>query len=130
VKKPSYLVTKENGVRPAGKQDECFYCHQKLDEEHKADCVLRRRTVVVKSTLEHVISVPEDWNEEEINFYLNESSSCTSNHAERIKSFFEYRESKNRDCYCFDGELESKFVREANEDDEDKSGVFAGVTVL
>ena len=52
-------IVEQEGVRPAGTLGECFYCQTKVGDQHKAACGIRRRTVVVKMTMEYVITVPE-----------------------------------------------------------------------
>lgn len=72
-------VTKENGPRPAGKPDECFYCHSKIGEQHKPECVCRRKTVRIRLSIEFDHDTVESWDREAIDFHLNESSYCLSN---------------------------------------------------
>ncbi len=46
------LVDKnDDGIRPAGKPDQCFYCQQKVGSEHKKDC---RKGVMDKYIIEAV----------------------------------------------------------------------------
>lgn len=75
----TYKVTEENGPRPAGAPDRCFYCDRSLGEEHKEDCVLRMQTVRVLYTIEIVEAVPEYWDQEMLEFHRNDSSWCASN---------------------------------------------------
>jgi len=97
----------ENGPRPAGRPDECFYCKQPVGEDHKADCVCRQRTVVVRFTVEAVIRLPGFWDEEQIRFRYNGSSWCASNLVEILA------EPK---CLC--PFTTAEFVREATAEDE------------
>ena len=104
-------------ARPAGKPDECFYCRVPIGGEHKADCVARRRTVVVRAMIEYVIAVPESFDKELIEFGRNEGSWCSSN------MLAELNEIDQRDCLCKFTTFE--VVREATAEDEDACGVFA-----
>jgi hypothetical protein len=33
------VLPNDDGIRPAGNSDECFYCNQKIGTSHKEDCV-------------------------------------------------------------------------------------------
>lgn len=41
IKNPAWpaVVPRDDGIRPAGPADECFYCHRKVGEHHELDCV-------------------------------------------------------------------------------------------
>lgn len=69
-----FIVT-EKAKRPA-KPDEngCFYCQRPIGQPHKTDCVLVRKNVKVKLTIEYEIVVPAFWDEHDIEFHRNESS--------------------------------------------------------
>ena len=112
MKRTNWIVG-EYGVRPAGKPNECFYCHAKVGEEHKEDCVIRCRTVNVDFTIHTVMCVPECWDENDINFKFNESSWCVSN---LIKDIVRREEDFDK-CPCFI--TEAKYIGEATEEDED-----------
>lgn len=136
MKKQDWTIGQE-GVRPAGKPDECFYCRNKSGEQHKADCVIRKRTVVVKMTMEYVIAVPEDWDVSNIEFHRNESSWCANNAREELTKMFEYIEksreevvnpdgttSHGNDVPCLCDRTQFEYVREATPEDEYANGVF------
>lgn len=40
------VLVNDSGIRPAGKQDECFYCNQKVGQLHKTDCVMISQLVI------------------------------------------------------------------------------------
>ena len=107
---------KEFGIRPAGSPDHCFYCGEPRGGTHKADCVIRERTVVVKLTIEYTITVPEHWTPEDIEFHRNESSWCTSNALPELEKLDE------NGCLCHGSSFE--YVREATLEDEKQDGVF------
>jgi len=102
----SYLVTKENGPRPAGNPDECYYCKQKIGTEHRADCVCRKRTILIEATMLILQDIPEAWDESDIDTYYNESSSCSNNLVDN----------RYEDCLC--PWTRVKYMREANIEDE------------
>lgn len=105
----------EYSVRPAGKPDECFYCHAKVGEQHKKDCVIRSRTVNLDVTIHMVMDIPEDWDEGQIDFYYNMGSWCASN----LLTYLEHREESGR-CLCNITDI--KYVGEATEEDEERYG--------
>ena len=109
----THLVTANHGPAPAGRPDECFYCQQKIGEEHKADCVLRKRTVLMRYSYDVVIDVPEEWSPEMIEFCRGGGSSwCAGN----TISDLELR--KEEVCWCSD--FESMYMGEATADEEEK----------
>lgn len=110
------------GIRPAGKPDECFYCHEKVGTQHKSDCVIRSRTVVIELKLPLVVSVPEKWDVSNIEFKYGESSYCMNNIQDNIDNFFSHLNTPNSQgetpvCLC--GVAEVSYLREATEDDEE-----------
>jgi hypothetical protein len=121
MKRDAWIVD-ECSVRPAGKHDECFYCQEKRGAQHKSDCVMRRRTVVVKMTIEYVIDVTEDWDAEAIEFHRNESSWCANNAVPELERLFEHTGKDGATCLC--NRVHYEYVREADAKDEAQCGVF------
>ena len=39
---------KDDGIRPAGSPDECFYCCQKVGQLHKLDCVIVEKLIEMR----------------------------------------------------------------------------------
>lgn len=109
-------VVKPDDVRPARPDGTCFYCRASLGEEHKSDCVLREKTVVVDVTMRLVRRVPEHWDVSNIEYELNESSWCADNIVSEIKSVI-----TEERCLC--DRFSAKFIREATEEDEGRYGV-------
>lgn len=99
------LPIDDDGVRPAGKQNECFYC-QSPKGQHKDDCVCVKRTVVLRMTVDYVIEVPRSWSAQEIEDHRNLGSFCLTNDIWKIAE---------EDCHC--GRAEVSFVREATAED-------------
>lgn len=118
MKKDSWIVT-DYAVRPAGKPGECFYCNEPLGVEHKPECVIRRRTVVVQVTTEYVVDVGESWTEDNIEFHRNESTWCASNGMDEIVRMLATR---NDLCCC--GYTSYKYLREATAEDEERDGIY------
>ena len=102
-------------VRPAGKPDECFYCGAKIGEQHKPNCVIRKKTIVSRLTIDFVDSVPENWDKDVIDFHYNDSSWCASNILNRLEERSNFR------CLCDVASFE--YLRDATEEDEEKWGV-------
>lgn len=105
----------EYSVRPAGKPDECFYCEAKVGEQHKPNCVIRKKTIVTRLTIDFVDSVPENWDKDVIDFHYNDSSWCASNILNRLEERDNFR------CLCDVASFE--YLRDASEKDEEKWGV-------
>lgn len=68
------LVTPENGPRPNGKPDECFYCNRLVGQPHKDNCVIFSKVVMVKVAVVIPRAVPAHWEQDQIEFQMNEGS--------------------------------------------------------
>jgi hypothetical protein len=112
------LPIKDDGVRPAGSKLTCFYCGEAKGAPHKSDCVIPQRTVVLEMTIQYVASVPAYWDQAQIEFHRNDSSSCSDNEvrliAHQVEAFNEDR------CTC--KRTQFRFVREATQQDMDEMG--------
>jgi hypothetical protein len=107
----THLVTKENGPRPAGDPDKCFYCGEPLGSEHKMDCVCRSRTVIVRYVFELPIDVPESWDKDMIEFARGGGGGwCGDNAPDDLNRL--------REDYCLCEFFHSEYVREATAEDE------------
>jgi hypothetical protein len=82
------LVTAENGPRPAGSPLVCFYCYQAVGTPHKDDCVCVRKLVKVAVTVTYLKAVPAGWDDNAIEFQMNDSSSCASNLIEEMHDLY------------------------------------------
>lgn len=89
------LVTPDNGPRPAGRDDECFYCHQQLGELHLESCVLWTRTVRLRAIIEYTDEVPRSWTAEDIVSARNKSNWCASNLLPEIEAL-----EQEHGCLC------------------------------
>ena len=105
------------GIRPAGKPTECFYCHEPKGGVHKPDCVIRQRKVVVRLEMELVVTKPESFAPDLIEFGFNESSSCQSNIIDRLRELDERLDTAG-ECPC--ELIEVKYLREATPKDEER----------
>ena len=83
------VVVGDDGIRPAGPKDACFYCGRRVGEEHGRDCVtvVQRVELFVRvkdrdgRALSGLWQVdePHSWHKSMIEFFLNEGSWCASN---------------------------------------------------
>ena len=87
----------DHGIRPGGKPDRCFYCHQKVGQFHGRDCVIVGRRVRVKFTVTLDLWEPHAWDAEQIDFRYNESSWCANNLNGYIE---EAAEDDDAGCMC------------------------------
>ncbi|TXH51025.1 MAG: hypothetical protein E6Q97_19265 [Desulfurellales bacterium] len=80
---PTVLVD-DDGIRPAGKPDECFYCQRKVGEQHQPDCVIVTKRVRIRYSFTIEETVPHHWTKEQIEFHRNYSTWCADNAIDRI----------------------------------------------
>lgn len=100
VGRDSHLVTADNGPRPAGPPDACFYCRQSIGTEHKPDCVLRQKWVRLAITFDVLHAEPEDWDQQMIEFARNEGTWCSDNAVEMVEEATKYRYEHDGNCMC------------------------------
>jgi hypothetical protein len=110
----NWKVIKDD-IRPAGPPGKCFYCGASRGAQHHKGCVIRERTVVVRTTIDRVISVPEDWDAGMIEFHRNGGSWCSDNEVSEISEMVS-RVGAAGGCMCTF--TETSYVREATADDE------------
>lgn len=82
------VLINDDGIRPAGRADECFYCHRKVGQEHAHNCVCIVKTVLMGVTANlgnrtvqgtWTTIVPHDWDKRMIEFHRNEGTWCGGN---------------------------------------------------
>jgi hypothetical protein len=69
----------DDGIRPAGQPDQCFYCRSRVGEPHGLQCVIVQKTVRVRYTFEIDVQVPHHWTKEQFEFHRNDSTWCADN---------------------------------------------------
>lgn len=132
--RPDWPVTEKvgRGIETTGV---CLYCKRALGDQHKEDCVIRRRTVVVRMIAEYVVTVPEDWDVDQILFQRNEGSWCASNGLREVVEMLQKNdivvESKTTEPYEEGSKIidpcdfvRYEFIREATEQDETNFSIF------
>jgi hypothetical protein len=112
------VLSNDDGIRPAGKPDECFYCKQKVGQPHKSDCVILSRKVKVRYSFEIEIEVPWEWDAETIRFHRNDSSWCANN---AIRELEEFTDDDAR-CLCQGFHCEVLEIPDAKPYRKDKDG--------
>ena len=110
------IVTPENGPRPAGGPDHCFYCGEPLGAEHKPDCVCRKKVVMVEVTITFPRVIPQGWDIEKNEFHMNESSSCQDN---LIDFDLDRFRAASGEGFCLCGLIKARHLRDATSDDID-----------
>jgi hypothetical protein len=103
----THMVTAEHGPRQAN-PNRCLYCKQPIGSLHLEDCVCRDRTVMVRMTIDICIKACESDTVEDIKFFLNEGSWCSSNIIDDLQRV---------ECICPHTEFE--YIGEATEEDEE-----------
>ena len=66
----------------------CFYCNRRIGEEHAWTCVIPRRRVRLRATIEYEADVPRSWDEGTITFVKNEKG-CLGNTLQDIELYRE-----------------------------------------
>lgn len=84
------VLPNDNGIRPAGPPDVCFYCRARVGEPHGATCVCVEK-LVQYGVYVHGKKVgtfqrydPHHWTFEECEFHKNQSSWCSDNALDAI----------------------------------------------
>ena len=99
-----------NDSRPIGPPGRCTYCREPIGSTHTSECVIPSRTVVVRATIEYVVSVPANWLRENIEFHRNDSSWCCGNMVNELTALKD-----GGDCLC--SRVQFEYVREATEEE-------------
>jgi len=85
------VLENDDGIRPAGKPDECFYCKSKVGEIHGDNCPcvmsLFRFDVFIGEQMvgEYEEYLPYHWDHQMAEFSRNESTWCAGNAEDRIR---------------------------------------------
>jgi hypothetical protein len=107
-------LVRTSDARPAGPPDRCFYCGEAIGVPHKAECVCLEKAVVMRVSFDVVVSMPDGWTEDEINFRFNGSSWCANNF---IDDLMQWRESVKSEVNCACGSFTAEMLREATKED-------------
>lgn len=88
-------------MRPASEKERCFYCQEPIGGNHKEDCVLVKKKVKVRMTVEYEVEVPNHWDAHRVEFHRNDGSWCASNAIDELQEMVD-----NGDCLCNRTEFE------------------------
>lgn len=138
------ITVKDNddGIRPAGKPDECFYCDSQIGEYHKIDCVILKRinnySVMMEGSKVGTLmwSDPISWDKDSCESHKNYSSWCVNNALEDIiwlknkisKSIIKEIEKLDDELCCACGLLEFNFDKSENWLGKDQMFNFIGIS--
>lgn len=84
----------DDGIRPAGKPDQCFYCGSNVGQAHRRDCVTVEKRVRVRYVFEFDTTMPYGWTAENFLFHRNDGTWCADN------AFDEIQSAAGNDCMC------------------------------
>ena len=120
------------------KDNKCFYCKIAVGKEHKSDCPIPQKTVVVDMTIRCTIAVADYETPEDIDYFYNEYTAATN-----IYNKLAYYLQRHDDIYWsksiplpngtalhslkgYDrSRVRVEYVREATAEDEAYDGVYA-----
>lgn len=125
MRRESFLVT-DDGSTPDKPLERCIYCSAPVNTEHGKGCVMRRRTVVLRATVEFVAVVPEDWGEDDIDCRYNQGTWCMNNLPDLLEEHVGGWDSHR--CLC-GSPNRIEFVQDACADDEARSAISVGTLV-
>lgn len=94
------VTSNDDGIRPAGKPDECFYCKMKIGVPHGQECVIVTKRVKLLYKFEIEVEVPFFWTKEDILFQRNDSSWCSSNGLTELNKLYPEENTNNLGCPC------------------------------
>lgn len=86
----------DDGIRPAGSPDRCFYCRVQVGEAHGADCVRVKKRVRLRYSFVLDVDVPHAWDEAQILFFRNEGHWCADDALGELKESVAGEE----ECLC------------------------------
>lgn len=102
------VLSDDDGIRPAGKQDRCFYCNNKIGEQHKYNCVILRKKVKLRYCFDIEVEMPWYWDKELILFNRNDGSWCASNAIEELEKL-------SNDIGCLCSIFKAEFISMSND---------------
>lgn len=105
---PYPIVTPDDdGIRPAGAPDACFYCGSKVGERHGPNCVTVRSERLLEVKILIRSQEPRSWSADDIEFKYNLGTWCGDNIVDKIAEEVERLDTEGT-CLC--GALEVRVV--------------------
>ncbi len=77
---------------------------------------METKKVVIELTVKMIIEVPKDWDEDSINFYLNESSHCLEAEVFQLAREVGFDEEKNPSLCSICHRAKGIYIQDANEE--------------
>lgn len=108
------LPVTDDGIRPAGDPDHCFYCKAPKGT-HNDGCVCIKRTIVMSVTTKLLVEIPAYYSEEQIHFFYNEGTNCSDNQIGALYDQMQRMTEAEVGCACRN--TRCKYIREATEED-------------
>jgi len=105
------VLLNDDGIRPAGPADACFYCRQRVGEEHKRDCAVITKIVRLRYHIEVDVEVPHCWDKEQIEFHRNLGTWCADNALEEIEKHTSHVIKGNDATECLCNRFHAEFVK-------------------
>ena len=89
---------------------------------------MNRKPVVVEATIQYIAWVPDDWDDQMLDFHFNDGSSCADNQIDYMAEIAEYLSNRPDDDYdesgsakfgpaCFCEHVRFNVLRDATDDD-------------
>jgi len=101
------VALNDDGIRPAGEPDRCFYCRQAVGQPHTRKCVMVQKVIRARYVFEVDLLVPHHWDKQTFEFHRNESSLCANNAIQDLQG-------QPDGCLC--SRFKAEFVRVIDED--------------
>lgn len=85
------VIENDDGIRPAGLPDRCFFCEQKIGNFHKTSCVTIQRAVEYDVLIRNQVvgkwstTEPYSWNKEHCEQHRNLGTWCKDNAVDSIE---------------------------------------------
>jgi hypothetical protein len=92
------VVPNDDGIRPAGPPDACFYCKNRVGEPHGLSCVVVQKRVRVTYTFTLEIDIPHNWEAKQFEFHRNAGSWCADNAIDELSAILE--DDNGPGCLC------------------------------
>lgn len=101
------VLPNDDGIRPAGEPNECFYCRQHVGEPHTRDCVTIHKRVRLRYVFEVDVEVPHKWDKDTIELHRNGSIGrwCADNAIDDLD-----HETARGDASCWCSRFRAEFV--------------------
>ncbi len=76
----------DNGIRPAGSADRCFYCDAQVGEPHGETCVTVHKRVRVRDVFEIEEDVPHHWTADDFEGLRNDGRCSADNVLDELEA--------------------------------------------